>query len=243
MADSKNKIYILFYPLAAIFLIAYIISVEMDAYNYGGWLLMLFFTCIAVAFRGNRVLRGLSYTVVILAVVSLAMYYPKNFVSIGNFKLSVLIVPLLQIIMFGMGTELSLKDFATVLRMPKKILIGVGCHYTIMPLIAFAITSLFHFPSEIAAGIILVGCCPSGLASNVMSYLARANLALSVSITTISTLLAPFLTPFLMKLFAGQYIDIHLGAMIWDIVQIVIIPIAAGLLFHYIVRGRFRWLD
>ncbi len=98
MADSKNKIYILFYLLSALFLIAYIISVEMDANNYGGWLLMLFFTSIAVAFRGNKVLRGLSYTVVILAVVSLAMYYPKNFVSIGNFKLSVLIVPLLQII-------------------------------------------------------------------------------------------------------------------------------------------------
>jgi bile acid:Na+ symporter, BASS family len=243
MADSKNKIYIFFYLLAALFLIAYIISVEMDANNYGGWLLMLFFTSIAVAFRGNRVLRGLSYTVVILAVVSLAMYYPKNFVSIGNFKLSVLIVPLLQIIMFGMGTELSLKDFATVLRMPKKILIGVGCHYTIMPLIAFAITSLFHFPSEIAAGIILVGCCPSGLASNVMSYLARANLALSVSITTISTLLAPFLTPFLMGVFAGDFVEVHFWEMVWDITKIVIIPVVGGLVFNHLLHGKMKWLD
>jgi BASS family bile acid:Na+ symporter len=243
MADSKNKIYIFFYLLAALFLIAYIISVEMDANNYGGWLLMLFFTSIAIAFRGNKVLRGLSYTVVILAVVSLAMYYPKNFVSIGNFKLSVLIVPLLQIIMFGMGTELSLKDFATVLRMPKKILIGVGCHYTIMPLIAFAITSLFHFPSEIAAGIILVGCCPSGLASNVMSYLARANLALSVSITTISTLLAPFLTPLLMGVFAGDFVEVHFWEMVWDITKIVIIPVVGGLVFNHLLHGKIKWLD
>lgn len=243
MADSKNKVYIFFYLLAALFLIAYIITVVKHANDFGGWLLMFFFISIAIAFRGNKVLRGLSYTVVILAVVSLAMYYPENFVSIGNFKLSVLIVPLLQIIMFGMGTELSLKDFATVLRMPKKILIGVGCHYTIMPLIAFAITSLFHFPSEIAAGIILVGCCPSGLASNVMSYLARANLALSVSITTISTLLAPFLTPFLMGVFAGGFVEVHFWEMVWDITKIVIIPVVGGLVFNHLLHGKMKWLD
>jgi quinoprotein glucose dehydrogenase len=209
----------------------------------GGWLLMAFFIILALVFRRFPLLKGFSFTVMIFAAVSLAMYYPSYFTHIGDFKLSRLILPLLQIIMFGMGTELSIKEFRAVVRMPKGILIGVTCHYTIMPLISFIIAGIFHFPSEITAGIILVGCCPSGLASNVMSYLARANLALSVSVTAISTLLAPFLTPLLMKLLAGQYIDIHLGAMIWDIVQIVILPIAAGLLFHYIVRGRLPWLD
>lgn len=204
---------------------------------------MLFFACLAVAFRGNKVLRGLSFTMIIFAVVSLAMYYPQFFRSVGNFKLSALIVPLLQIIMFGMGTELSVKDFARVLNMPKGIIVGVVCHYTIMPLIGFAIASLFNFPGEIAAGIILVGCCPSGLASNVMSYLARANLALSVSITTISTLLAPFLTPLLMRFLGGSFVEIHFWAMMWDIIKIVIIPIAGGLTVHYLVRGRFNWLD
>jgi quinoprotein glucose dehydrogenase len=209
----------------------------------GGWILFGFFVMLALFFRRYPLLKGFSFTVMIFAVVSLAMYYPAYFTHIGSFKLSKLILPLLQLIMFGMGTELSVKDFRNVVRMPKGILIGVTCHYTIMPLISFAVVGLFHFPSEISAGIILVGCCPSGLASNVMSYLAKANLALSVSVTAISTLLAPFLTPLLMKVLAGQYIDIHFGAMVWDITQIVIIPIAAGLGFHYLVRGRFSWLD
>ncbi len=134
--------------------------------------------------------------------------------------------------MFGMGTELSLKDFAQVLRMPKGVFLGVICHYTIMPLVGFLMATLFHFPPEIAAGIILVGCCPSGLASNVMSYLAKANLALSVSVTTVSTLLAPFLTPLMMRLLAGRYVEVQAVTMLLDIVKIVILPIVAGLLFH-----------
>ena len=209
----------------------------------GGWVLMLSLVSLAIAFRGNKVLRGLSYTVIILAAVSLAMYYPEYFKTFGDFKLSALIVPLLQIIMFGMGTELSLRDFARVIKIPKGIIVGIVCHYTIMPLVGFAVAHLFNFPGEIAAGIILVGCCPSGLASNVMSYLARANLALSVSVTTISTILAPFLTPLLMRLLGGDFVEIDFWGMVWDITKIVIIPIVAGLLFHYLVRGKFNWLD
>jgi quinoprotein glucose dehydrogenase len=209
----------------------------------GGWLFMGFFIILALLFRRSAALKGFSFTVMIFAAVSLSLYYPAYFTHIGNFKLSRLILPLLQLIMFGMGTELSLKEFRNVVRMPRGILIGVVCHYSIMPLVSFVLAGIFRLPKEISAGIILVGCCPSGLASNVMSYLARANLALSVSVTAISTLLAPLLTPLLMKLLAAQYIAIHPGAMIWDITQIVILPIAAGLLFHYIVRGRFAWLD
>jgi BASS family bile acid:Na+ symporter len=145
--------------------------------------------------------------------------------------------------MFGMGTELSLKDFAAVLRMPKGVIIGVICHYTIMPLVGFTVAHLFRFPPEIAAGILLVGCCPSGLASNVMAFLARANLALSVSVTTVSTLLAPFLTPMMMRLLAGEFIEVHWQAMVWDITKMVIFPVVAGLGFHYLVRGKFKWLD
>ncbi len=243
MHTSNKSVYNFFYLLAALFLLAYIFITIQQLHYWGGWLLLLFFTSLAIAFRGNAFLKGLSFTVIILAVVSLAMYYPDYFKTIGSFKLSALIVPLLQIIMFGMGTELSIKDFAQVLRMPKGVIVGIVCHYTIMPLIGFAVAHLFNFPGEIAAGIILVGCCPSGLASNVMSYLARANLALSVSVTTISTLLAPFLTPLLMNLLGGNFIEIHFWAMVWDITKIVIIPIAAGLLFHYLVRGKFGWLD
>ena len=198
---------------------------------------------LAIAFRSHKVLRGFSYTLMILAVVSLAMYYPQYFISVGSFKLSGLIIPLLQVIMFGMGTELSLQDFARVMRMPKGIIVGVVCHYVIMPLVGFAVAKAFNFPPEIAAGIILVGCCPSGLASNVMSYLAKANLALSVSVTTVSTLLAPFLTPLLMGLLGGNFVDIDFWAMVWDITKIVIIPVVGGLAFHYIIHGKFTWLD
>jgi BASS family bile acid:Na+ symporter len=127
--------------------------------------------------------------------------------------------------------------------MPKGIIVGVVCHYVIMPLIGFTIANLFNFPREIAAGIILVGCCPSGLASNVMSYLARANLALSVSVTTISTILAPFLTPLLMRLLGGSFVTIDFWGMVWDITKIVIIPVAGGLAFHYLIHGKFKWLD
>lgn len=240
---NKKNVYNFFYLIAMVLLIVWIFVTLQQLHNWGGWLLMLFFFCLAIAFRGNRFLKGLSYTVMIIGVVSLAMYHPEYFVTIGSFKLSALIIPLLQIIMFGMGTELSFKDFANVVRMPKGIIVGVVFHYLIMPLVGFSIAKLFNFPDEIAAGIILVGCCPSGLASNVMAYLARANLALSVSVTTISTLLAPLLTPLLLQLLAGSFVPIDFWAMVWDITKIVIIPIFAGLAFHYLMRGRFNWLD
>ena len=243
MTQKALSVYKFFYGPAAAFFIGFIIVTVLERHEWGGWLLMLSLASMAIAFRGNKVLRGLSYTVVIFAVVSLAMYYPAYFVTVGDFKLSALIVPLLQIIMFGMGTELSLKDFAQVLKMPKGIIVGIVCHYTIMPLVGFAVANLFNFPSEIAAGIILVGCCPSGLASNVMSFLAKANLALSVSVTTISTLLAPFVTPLLMRLLGGSFVEIHFWAMMWDITKIVILPVIGGLAFHYMVRGKFNWLD
>lgn len=232
-----------FYKLAIALLLAYIATIVFEWPQWGGWCLMSFFVSIALAFRSHTFLRGFTFTMTILAVVSLALYYPQYFVKVGDFKLSGLIVPLLQVIMFGMGTELSLKDFAAVLRMPRGVIIGVICHYTIMPLVGFTLARAFNFPPEIAAGIILVGCCPSGLASNVMAFLAKANLALSVSVTTVSTLLAPFLTPMMMRLLAGQFIEVHWEAMVWDITKMVIFPVIAGLLFHYLVRGKFKWLD
>jgi len=232
-----------FYKVAIALLLAYISTIVLHQPQWAGWCLMLCLAFVGLAFRRHHFLRGFSFTMTILAVVSLALYYPQYFASIGGFKLSKLIVPLLQVIMFGMGTELSLKDFAAVLRMPKGVIVGVICHYTIMPFVGFALAKAFNFPPEIAAGILLVGCCPSGLASNVMSFLAKANLALSVSVTTVSTLLAPFLTPLMMRLLAGEFIEINWKAMVLDITNIVIVPIIAGLLFHYLVRGKFKWLD
>jgi bile acid:Na+ symporter, BASS family len=243
MSQKKRSVYSLFYIASVIFLLSYILVTVMGQHTWGGWALMLFFVSLAIAFRGNKVLRGISYTVVILAAVSMAMYYPEYFRTIGDFKLSLLIVPLLQIIMFGMGTELSAKDFAQVLKMPKRVIVGLICQFTIMPFMGFAVANMFNFPNEIAAGIILIGCCPSGLASNVMSYLAKANLALSIAITTLATLLAPIFTPFLMNLLGGQFIEVRFWDMLWDITKIVIFPVIVGLIFNHFFHGKFKWLD
>lgn len=229
--------------LAGIFLLAFITTTIAGAHTYAGWLLMICFVFIALAFRKHELLKGYAFTVSIFAAVTVAMYYPQYFISVGDFKLKSLIIPLMQIIMFGMGTGLSLKDFARVMQMPKGVIVGVLCHYIIMPLVAFTITRIFSFPPEISAGIILIGSCPNGLASNVMTYLARANLALSVTLTAISTLIAPFVTPLFMQLLAGQYVEVDFWKMVWEIVKIVIMPIGAGLIFNYFLHGKFKILD
>ena len=150
---NKKSVYNFFYILASIFLIAWIFVSLQGFHNWGGWLLMLFFLSIAIAFRGHKFLKGFSYTLMIFASVSLAMYYPAYFKTIGNFNLSAVIVPMLQLIMFGMGTELSLKDFSRIVQMPKGVIVGVTCHYIIMPMVGFGVAHLFNFPAEIAAGI------------------------------------------------------------------------------------------
>jgi BASS family bile acid:Na+ symporter len=145
--------------------------------------------------------------------------------------------------MFGMGTSMSIKDFAGVVKMPRGVLIGVFSHFLIMPSLGFALANLSGFPPEIAAGIILIGCSPNGMASNVISYLAKANLALSITITAVSTLLAPIMTPLLMKLLAGAFIQIDILEMMFGIIKMVILPIGAGLLFNKFLSGRAKWFD
>jgi len=231
------------YVTAIVLLLAYIVSAITNNTIISGWLLMLFFANLSIIFRNTQKLKGFSFTTMIFAMVSLSMYYPHYFIQYGDFKYSKLILPLLQVIMFGMGGEFSLKEMQLVLKTPKAIGVGVICHYTIMPLIGFTIATVFDFPKEIAAGIILIGCCPSGLASNVMSYLARANLALSIAVTAVSTLLAPLLTPLLMRLLANKLVEVHFWDMAWDTTKVVLIPIFAGLLFHMVLRGKIKWLD
>lgn len=240
---ANKKISNILFSLGAVFFLGFIIATVQQMHGYAGWLLMSFFLFIGIGFRFIPVLKGYFFTVMIFAAVSLAMYYPQYFIAVGSFKTSVLIVPLMQIIMFGMGTGLGIKDFAGVVKMPKGVIVGVLCHYMVMPPVAFLITRVFDFPPEIAAGIILIGSCPNGLASNVMSYLARANLALSVTLTAISTLLAPLMTPLFMQWLAGEYVTISFWDMAWDITKIVIIPVAAGLIFNHFLHGRAKWLD
>jgi BASS family bile acid:Na+ symporter len=174
----------------------------------------------------------------IFAAVSISMCYPGPFLRWGDFELKATIVPLLQIIMFGMGSQMSFRDFAGVVKMPKGVLLGLACQFTIMPVVGFAIASTFGFPPEIAAGIILVGSSPSGLASNVMSFIAKANLALSVTLTAVATMLAPLITPSLMKLLAGQLVPVDFWDMMLGIINIVILPIVGGLIFNALAYGK-----
>lgn len=207
-----------------------------------GPFLIAFFVFLAIGCRGYNQLKGYSYTLSIFGAVTAALYYPVYFVEWNDYKLAGLIVPLIQLIMFGMGTSMSVKDFVGVVKTPKAVLIGVVAQFTIMPLIGFALAYISGFPPEISAGIVLIGCSPSGLASNVMNYLAKANLALSITITSVTTLLAPLMTPTLMKLLAGSFVEIDILSMMWDIIKMVIIPIGGGLLFNKIFRGKAKWL-
>jgi BASS family bile acid:Na+ symporter len=138
--------------------------------------------------------------------------------------------------MFGMGSQMSFEDFVGVIKMPKGVIVGVVSHYIIMPLVGFTIAHIFNFPPEIAAGIILIGCVPSGLASNVMSLLAKANIALAVTVGAISTILSPFITPSLMKWLGGQYIEVNFLNMMLDILNMIILPIVAGFIFNLFVK-------
>jgi BASS family bile acid:Na+ symporter len=188
-------------------------------------------------------MKGLLFTFSIIAAVILTLIFPEPFIGFGDLKFKIFIIPLLQVIMFGMGTTMKMTDFAEVLRSPKAVILGVFFQFTIMPFVGWGLTKLFQFPSEIAAGIILVGCMPCGLASNVMSYLAKANVALSLTLTSIATILAPLLTPFLMKNLAGQLIEIDLWAMVWEISKLIIIPITVGVIYNRLMGARFKWFE
>jgi predicted Na+-dependent transporter/alpha-L-fucosidase len=201
----------------------------------------------ATGFLGIGQLKAYSYTIWILVAVAAGMYYPSSFVSIGSFQLKDVIIPSVQVTMFGMGANMSFDDFRDVVKMPKGVLLGVTCHYTVMPVVAFLLSRMFDFPPEIAGGVILIGCVPSAMASNVMSYLAKANLALAVTIGACSTILSPFATPFLMKLLGGQYVEINVARMMLDITNMIIIPIVAGFIFNLFYFGnasrKTKWMQ
>lgn len=167
---------------------------------------------------------GNTFAVWVLLFAALAFLMPSGFTWIAPY-----ISILLGVIMFGMGMTLSLGDFKEVLKQPKKVGIGVLAQFTIMPLIAFGLAVGFKLPPEVAAGVILVGCCPGGTSSNVMTYLAKGNIALSVAITSCTTLLAPFVTPALILLLASKWLPVSAGDMFWSVVKVVLIPIILGL--------------
>jgi bile acid:Na+ symporter, BASS family len=172
---------------------------------------------------------GNTFAVWVLLFAFLSFFIPSGFTWIAPY-----IVPLLGIIMFGMGLTLSANDFKEVFRRPKDVAIGVGAQFVIMPLLAFALATLLPVPPEVAVGVILVGCCPGGTSSNVMTYLSKGDTALSVSITAVSTILAPILTPLLVLLFASKWLSVSAGDLFVSIVKIVLVPIILGLVVKYL---------
>ena len=163
---------------------------------------------------------------IVLIVAALSIIVPTSLAWISTWVIN----PMLGIIMFGMGLTLTGKDFKIVLSRPKDILIGCLAQFIVMPLLAWILTRAFSLPQELAIGVILVGCCPGGTASNVITYLAKGDLALSVGMTAASTLLAPLLTPLLVWLLAGTMVNVDTTGMLLSIVCVVILPIVGGLL-------------
>lgn len=218
------------------------------ALGYGssviGPLVIVMFVCLALGVRGtDTIFKSFAFSIWIFASVSLAMFYPGYIINVGGFETSALIVPLIQVIMFGMGTQLSLNDFKEVLKTPKGVMVGLVCQFSIMPLVGVSLALTFGFPAEVAAGVVLIGSCPGGVASNVMAFIAEANLALSITLTAVATLVSPFVTPFLMQMLAGQFVPIDAFAMMLSILNMIILPIVLGLIFNHFFHGKTKKLD
>jgi BASS family bile acid:Na+ symporter len=196
----------------------------------------------AISLRFSRNFRGYQFTVWIIAVVVVAMFCPAQVLHVHGFDMSnrwVMLIAI-QLVMFGMGTQMSLADFAGVAKSPRGVFVGILCHFSVMPLVGLALTRIFGFPPEIAAGVILIGSCSSGLASNVMAFIAKSNLALSVTVTAITTMIAPVMTPLWMKLLARTMVPVSFFNMMVEIIKIILVPIGAALLHDYLKRASPR---
>jgi BASS family bile acid:Na+ symporter len=220
---------------------AVLIAMGMAGNPVSGFILFFMFYALAFTVQRTEKLKGLSFTCQIFAFVSFTLYFPQLFTDWG-FNTNDLIVPSIQVIMFGMGTKLSIADFLKELSKPLKVIAGSLMVYVLMPIAAFIIIKVYHFPPEIAAGIILLGACPGGAASNVMTYLAKGNLALSMTVTTLTTLLAPIFTPLIMKLLAGELIQVNTVEMMISIVNMIFIPVFAGIVINKILYGNLSWV-
>ena len=163
--------------------------------------------------------------VIILLSAVLALFFPSYF----SFLSPSIINPMLGVVMLGMGLTLNPSDFKTVFSRPKDVIAGCAAQFVVMPLLALLLTKAFSLPVEIVLGVVLVGCCPGGTASNVITYLSKGDLSLSVAMTTVSTLLAPFLTPFLTWALIGETVDVDVVSMFLSIFFVVILPVALGL--------------
>jgi len=206
-----------------IFLISVLVTFVMLLMGYRsevGLPVIILFASLALFCMGHSFFKNFAFTIWVFVFVAASMFYPSVFGVWFRFDLKFLIVPLIQIIMFGMGTTLNVKDFGRVFVMPWPVFIGIFLQFTVMPLAGYSLAMLFNFEPEVAAGVILIGSCSGGVASNLMTYLAGGNVALSVTMTSCSTLISPLMTPLLMKVLAGRLVPIDFVAMMFSIFNI-----------------------
>lgn len=166
---------------------------------------------------------------------AVAYVYPEYFAPHSN-----LIVPFLSLIMLGMGVTLSVDSFLSVLKRPYVVILGTLMQYTIMPLAAWIVCLALNLPADLMTGMILLGCCPGATASNVICYLAEGDVALSIVLTSVSTLIAFLATPFLTWLFIGQTVEVDVTGMIVSVINIVIVPVVLGLAINYFFEARIK---
>lgn len=185
---------------------------------------------------------GKYMAIIVLAITVLAFFVPASFLWVGkDWNIATRLISinnLLMIVMFGMGLTLKLEDFKLVFTRPKDVLVGVVAQFAIMPFLAFVLIKLFNLPAELAVGVMLVGTCPGGTSSNVMTYLAKGDVALSVAMTSCTTLLAPLMTPALTYLYLRETVEVNAMSMFVSILKVVVIPIALGFLINKLF-GKF----
>ena len=181
--------------------------------------------------RIKKICNFMSSNIAVLIIVFsvIAFFYPKGFSWATNYT-----TLFLGAAMFGMGLTIKTEDFKIVFTRPRDLCIGFILQYTVMPLTAFALAKLFALPADLALGVILVGCCPGGSASNVITYVADGDVPLSVGMTIVSTILAPICTPVLVYLLAGSWVEVSLVTMMMSVVKVVLIPVLLGILIYRI---------
>lgn len=240
--NQKQTLFSSSLVLAGISLIGIAVLLLKDNQEVASLLVLSFFAFLLIGMQGYDKLKGFSFTVWVIAAVAISMTFPDYITEVAGYNTEGFIVPLIQLIMFGMGTTMGIRDFQGVLKMPKGVIVGLVSQFTIMPILAISLAILMEFPPEIAAGIVLIGSSPSGVSSNIITFLAKGNLALSITLTAFTTILAPFLTPLLMKLLAGQFIPIDSFQMMVSIIKMIFVPIIAGMVFNKVFKGRAGWL-
>lgn len=181
----------------------------------------------------NFILKYISFIIIIFSII--AFFIPDNFSWMVKYT-----AIFLGIAMFGMGMTIKPSDLKNILLQPKYIVIGCVLQYIIMPLTAWLIAYIFNLNSDLALGVILVGCCPGGTASNVITHIADGDVPLSVSMTIVSTLLAPILTPVLVFLLAGKWVEVSLFLMFKSVVSVILIPVLAGLIIRQLLKKQIE---